>query len=98
MAISPIGQIPLPLPSPITGPGQARPTDAFATLLKDAVGRVEGLRSEASDAVGRALSGEGEELHTAVLATQKAELGFELFLQVRNKVVQAYQEIMRMPI
>jgi flagellar hook-basal body complex protein FliE len=35
-------------------------------------------------------------LHTTVLATQRAELSFDLFLQVRNKVVAAYQEIMRM--
>jgi len=35
-------------------------------------------------------------LHTAVLATQRAELFFQLFLQARNKVVDAYQEIMRM--
>ena len=46
--------------------------------------------------VEKFLSGEGEELHTTVLATQRAELAFQLFLQVRNKVVDAYQEIMRM--
>ena len=46
--------------------------------------------------VERFLSGEGEELHTTILATQQAELSFDLFLQVRNKVVSAYQEIMRM--
>jgi len=42
------------------------------------------------------LSGEGGELHSTILATQKAELSFDLFLQMRNKVVSAYQEIMRM--
>ena len=46
--------------------------------------------------VERFLSGEGEELHTTILATQQAELSFDLFLQARNKVVSAYQEIMRM--
>jgi flagellar hook-basal body complex protein FliE len=46
--------------------------------------------------VERFLSGEGEELHQTVMATQQAELSFELFLQARNKVVSAYQEIMRM--
>jgi flagellar hook-basal body complex protein FliE len=98
MAISPIGQIPLPGPVNIAAPGQARPPEAFAAVFGDAVARVEDLRGQAAGAVERVLSGEGEELHTAVLATQKAELAFELFLQVRNKVVQAYQEIMRMPI
>ena len=46
--------------------------------------------------MGRFLSGEGEDLHTTILATQQAELSFDLFLQMRNKVVSAYQEIMRM--
>ena len=42
------------------------------------------------------LLGENEELHKVAAATQQAELSFDLFLQVKNKVVQAYQEIMRM--
>jgi flagellar hook-basal body complex protein FliE len=42
------------------------------------------------------LAGEGGELHSTIMATQRAELSFELFQQVRNKVVSAYQEIMRM--
>ena len=44
----------------------------------------------------RFLAGDSEELHTTILATQRAELAFEMFLQTRNKVVGAYQEIMRM--
>ena len=60
--------------------------------------RVEGLRAGAGEAIGRMLSGEGGELHQVALATQQAELAFELFLQVRNKVVQAYQEVMRMQV
>ena len=48
------------------------------------------------DSVNRFLAGENEEIHNVVLNTQRAELAFEAFLQVRNKVVNAYQEIMRM--
>jgi flagellar hook-basal body complex protein FliE len=44
----------------------------------------------------RYLSGEDVEIHDLVLTTQRNQLQFELFLQVRNKVVQAYQEVMRM--
>ncbi len=39
-----------------------------------------------------------KDVHTAVLATQRADLSFELFMQVRNKVVSAYQELMRMQV
>jgi flagellar hook-basal body complex protein FliE len=46
--------------------------------------------------VQKFLRGDSDELHSTILATQKAELAFQLGLQVRNKVVDAYQEIMKM--
>jgi len=66
--------------------------DVFANAIQD----VERFGQQANASVERFLSGEGEELHNMVLATQKAELSFDLFQQVRNKVVNAYQEVMRM--
>ncbi len=54
------------------------------------------VQSDASKTVQKFVTGESEELHSVALGVQRAELEFELFLQVRNKVVQAYQEIMRM--
>lgn len=94
-AISPIsagGLSPAIVQSPI---GAGRP-GAFQNVLESAIGRVEELRTTAGQSVERFLAGENEELHGTVLATQRAELAFELFLQLRNKVVQAYQEVMRM--
>jgi flagellar hook-basal body complex protein FliE len=43
------------------------------------------------------LAGHGEDLHSALLAVEKADLSFQLMMQVRNKIVQAYQDIARMP-
>jgi len=77
-------------------PGAQAGGGIFQTVFAGAIRQVEDARHQGAEAVGKFLSGEGEELHTTVLATQRAELAFELFLQVRNKVVQAYQEIMRM--
>jgi len=71
---------------------------AFQNVLENAVNHVEGLRMDANNRIQSFLSGEGEELHTVALATQRAELSLEMFQQVRNKVVQAYQEVMRMQI
>jgi flagellar hook-basal body complex protein FliE len=68
--------------------------EAFATAVRD----VEAFGQTASASVEKFLSGEGGELHTTILATQRAELSFDLFLQMRNKVVSAYQEIMRMQV
>lgn len=77
-------------------PSAASGEGSFQRVLQGAIGNVEQGRQNAAQTVERFLSGEGEEVHNVVLATQKAELNFELFLQVRNKVVAAYQEVMRM--
>ena len=65
-------------------------------MLSNAMNNVEGLRQNSQQSIDKLLSGEGGELHEAALAIQKAELGFDMFVQVRNKVVSAYQEVMRM--
>ena len=68
----------------------------FGDLFNDAVGQVEQYRVKAEESANRFMSGEPEEIHQVILAGQRAEIAFETFLQVRNKVVQAYQEVMRM--
>ncbi len=73
-------------------------TDEFRSLLESSVRSVEELRLQANHAVDQFLAGEQEDPHTVALATQKAELAFDLFVQVRNKVTQAYQEVMRMQV
>ena len=65
-------------------------------MLSDAIGRVEQFQQNSQNAINKFLSGEDEEVHKVALATQQAELSFDLFLQVRNKVISAYQEVMRM--
>jgi flagellar hook-basal body complex protein FliE len=72
-----------------------RPAEDFADALRAAIQSVEGAHTDAASAVKQFVNGQGGELHSTILAAQKAELSFELFLQVRNKVVQAYQEIIR---
>ena len=86
----------VPLPDAIRPAGQSGRGGAFQDVLASAIQSVESSGQNASASVERFLSGEGEELHTTIMATQRAELAFEMFLQVRNKVISAYQEIMRM--
>ena len=83
-----------PLPS-VKPAGNAAPS-SFSDLLTTSVGTVEQATQNATDAAQRFLSGENEDLHTVAIAEQKAELTSELFLQVRNKAISAYPEIMRM--
>ena len=77
-------------------PGKTSGSGGFQSVLSDAIGRVDAFQQNSKATIDRFLSGEGEEVHKVALATQEAEISFDLFLQVRNKVVQAYQEVMRM--
>jgi flagellar hook-basal body complex protein FliE len=86
---------PLSLPGGIHSPAGSSGR-GFDQALGNAIRSVEDFQRTAGESVEKFLSGESEDLHRAVMATQRAELALELFSQVRNKVVQAYQEIMRM--
>lgn len=88
-SIAPIETIAKPAVQPAESKG-------FGEMLKDAIGRVESYRMSAEEASNLFMSGESKEIHEVILAGQRAEIAFETFLQVRNKVVQAYQEVMRM--
>ena len=68
----------------------------FSSLLHSAYKRIEQSGTQAARSVEGFLSGESQDLHSVALAGQRASLQFEMLLQVRNKIVQAYQEVMRM--
>lgn len=95
LPILPVSNIALP---DAIGPAVAGSSSggAFQDVMTSAIQRVESMGTDATTSIQNFLSGEGGELHTAILASQRAELGFDMFLQVRNKVVSAYQEIMKM--
>lgn len=93
--------IPPSIPIAKPDPPQSHPAPggaAFQSVFADAVNKVQTFQDNANASIDRFLSGEGEEIHQVALATQKAELSFDLFLQVRNKVVSAYEEVMRMQV
>jgi flagellar hook-basal body complex protein FliE len=68
----------------------------FAGMLKSMVEQTATLDRKASETVTGLLSGQGVDIHQAMIATQKADMAFELALQVRNKAVGAYQQMMGM--
>ena len=77
----------------VSGGAEASP---FGSLLKSAIGSVNRLEDQASSAVEGMLTGNGSDIHDAMIATQKADMAFELALAVRNKAVAAYQQVMGM--
>lgn len=68
----------------------------FTETLRGAMGQVEQLRGEAEAQTAALLQGNGTDVHSAMIAVEKADLSFQLMMQVRNKIVSAYQEISRM--
>ncbi|HUJ81260.1 MAG TPA: flagellar hook-basal body complex protein FliE [Candidatus Acidoferrales bacterium] len=69
----------------------------FLETLRGAVDQVKDLQSQADTHVAGMLNGDGQDVHSAMIAVEKANLAFELMLQVRNKIVSAYQEVSRIP-
>ena len=76
--------------------GQNPASSPFADLISDAVGQANLLEQQAQTAVTGLMTGSGVDVHQAMIATQKADMAFELVLAVRNKAVQAYQSVMGM--
>ncbi|MGX5174554.1 flagellar hook-basal body complex protein FliE [Aliikangiella sp. IMCC44653] len=76
----------------------AQPTD-FTQVLSGAINKVNQYQQESAQAATQIETGDGgASLVKAVIASQKASVAFQATLQVRNKVVNAYQDIMNMPI
>lgn len=80
---------------PSVGGEKGSGTDFFDTL-KNTMGEVDQLRVDAQGQVGELLGGNGEDIHSAMIAVEKADLAFQLMMQVRNKIVSAYEEVSRM--
>jgi len=68
----------------------------FTETLRGAMDQVQQLQSAADNKVAALLDGSGMDVHSAMIAVEKADLSFQLMMQVRNKIVAAYQEISRM--
>jgi flagellar hook-basal body complex protein FliE len=70
----------------------------FGEVLKDAIATVNELQRSSDQEIQKLMTGESQDLHATLIAVQKADLSFQMMMQVRNKIVQAYQEIMRMQV
>jgi len=89
------------VPSFPQAPTQKTPagdSENFGDLLKNAIDGVNNLQSEAGEAQEKFVRGEAAELHQVMIAAEKAGLSFDLLLEIRRRLVEAYQELIRMPI
>ena len=85
------------LPAP--GVEQTKPAEtSFGDAIKNAVSNVNDAQQTADTIATKLAAGDAVEVHQAMIAMQKASMALQFSIQVRNKVIEAYQEIMRMQV
>ncbi len=72
--------------------------DSFGKMLKDSVEEVNQMQSEADRSIEQLIAGESKNLHETMIAMEKASISFQLMMEVRNKIIEAYQDVMRMQV
>jgi flagellar hook-basal body complex protein FliE len=72
--------------------------DGFGSLMKDMVESIDQSQKGAEGEIAKAVTGESPDIHKTIIALQTADLKFQLGMQVRNKLIGAYDEIMRMQV
>ena len=80
------------------GPQANQPGRSFSHFLGEMTQEVNAKKAAASDAVQGVLTGQNVPLHSAMLAIEEASVSFQLMVEVRNKLLDSYQELMRMQI
>ena len=86
----------LPIDSGVTAKSVAPREWGFMETLRGAMDQTKDLQGAADAKVAGLLDGSGMDVHSAMIAVEQADLSFQLMMQVRNKIVAAYQEISRM--
>ena len=94
--INPNLQVP-EIPKP-KGLGKTDGGAGFGDALKEAIATVNEVQKKSDHEIQKLMTGQSQDLHSTLIAVQKADLTFQMMMQVRNKIVQAYNEIMRMPV
>jgi flagellar hook-basal body complex protein FliE len=98
---SPLTKVDAPLPKlPAVHLGTTGPatTEGFGQMLDGLVASVDAKQAEAQAITKKVLLGDSDQLHQSVIAMQEAGVSFSLMVEVRNKLIESYQELMRMQV
>lgn len=79
-------------------PAKPSPAADAGKFLGELVNKVNDLQTQADKSVEKLMTGEAKGLHEVMIAMEKSQVSFQFLTQVRNKAVEAYQEIMRMQV
>jgi flagellar hook-basal body complex protein FliE len=91
--LGPIRYTPLGRPAETAAPGAD-----FGAQLQDALKDVNRLQLDAGANVNRVVAGEEVDLHEVMISSAEAGIAFEMMMEIRNKLLEAYQEVMRMQV
>ena len=80
------------------GAPDASASGGFLDTLKNAIGKANDVQLQANHAVDALVTGQTQDLHQTMVALQQADGSFQLMMQIRNKLVTAYEEIQRMQV
>ena len=72
--------------------------ETFGEILAESIRQVNNLEAQADDAINNLIVGEAGNVHQTLIALQKAEISMRMIVEVRSKVISAYQEVMRMQV
>jgi flagellar hook-basal body complex protein FliE len=97
---SALSRIDAPLPKTTLAPGTLPPAspDGFGQLIDGLVATVDAKQSASSALTRQVLMGDTDQVHQSVIAMQEAGVAFSMMVEVRNKLVESYQELMRLQV
>lgn len=98
-----IGPIQGKFPSELPRPDETKRTgktegEGFGSTLKGLIGDVDKMQKTAEESTRRMLTGQIEDVHQVMVAVEEAQTSFQLMMEIRNKIVEAYKEVMRMQV
>lgn len=71
---------------------------SFVEILKESINKASEIEKEADKEIQRLATMESKDIHSTMIAVEKADMTFQLMMQIRNKIIDAYEEIMRMQV
>lgn len=81
----------------IAKPQETQSHESFGKMLARSLNEVNQLKLNADEAASALAAGEQKDIHQTMIALEKADVAFQLLMQIRNKIVTAYETVMRMP-
>ena len=76
---------------------QVQSSESFGDVLGNALNEVNQLKNEADEAINNLAVGKQKDIHQTMIDLEKADVAFQLLMQIRNKIIAAYETVMRMP-